>query len=470
MGVVLMSKRELNRIDVLARLDDRRLTTSAAADLMRVTQRQTHRLLKRYRAGGAPAIANRRRGRTSNNRFSDVVRDHDIALVREYYADFGPTLAAEKLAERHDVRVSRETLRGWMRQAGIWLPRAERKRIQQPRHRREHVGELIQIDGSDHRWFEDRAAPCTLLVFIDDATSRLMELRFVPSESTFAYFEALKSYLQHHGKPVAFYSDKHSIFRVSREDAASGDGMTQFGRALSELNIEILCANTSQAKGRVERAHHTLQDRLVKELRLAGISTIEAANAFLPSFVANYNGRFAKLPARDKDLHRLLDPRQDLDEVLCWREQRQVSHQLVVNYSRMKLTLKPEGIAIRLRGKMVDIYDFPDGRLEVRWKGRSLPYSAFDKLQRVSHAAIVEKKRLGEILAWIKEQQERQPRFNRVPDGPRRSNQKPGILKNRAMKIVEAAKPKSKSPRVSRRRSDMVVSAAPAHAPSEAAE
>src|SRR5437588_2292832 len=464
MGVVLMSKRELNRIDILARLDGGRLTTAAAADLMRITLRQTHRLLKRYHAGGAPAIANRRRGRPSNNRLSDVVRDHAIALVREYYADFGPTLAAEKLGERHDVRVSRETLRGWMRQAGLWLSRSERKRIQQPRHRREHVGELIQIDGSDHRWFEDRAAPCTLLVFIDDATSRLMELRFVASESTFAYFEALKAYLRRHGKPVAFYSDKHSIFRVSNENAVSGNGMTQFGRALSELNIEILCANTSQAKGRVERAHHTLQDRLVKELRLASISTIEAANAFLPSFVANYNGRFAKLPARDKDLHRLLDPRQDLDEVSCWREQRQVSHQLVVNYSRMKLTLKPDGIAVRLRGKMVDIYDFPYGRLEVRWKGRSLPYSAFDKLQRVSHAAIVENKRLGEVLAWIKEQQDRQPRFNRVPDGPRRSSQKPGILKNRALQITEAAKSYPKAYRRGRRRCDMVVSAAPSPA------
>ena len=168
------------------------------------------------------------------------------------------------------------------------MSRAERKRIQQPRHRREHVGELVQIDGSEHRWFEDRAAVCTLLVFVDDATSRLMELRFVASESTFAYFEALKAYLCRHGKPVAFYSDKHSIFRVSNENAVSGNGMTQFGRALSELSVEILCANTRQAKGRVERAHHTLQDRLVKELRLAGISTIEAANAFLPSFVANY--------------------------------------------------------------------------------------------------------------------------------------------------------------------------------------
>ena len=237
--------------------------------------------------------------------------------------------------------------------------------------------------------------------------------------------------------------------------------MTQFGRALSELNIEILCANTSQAKGRVERAHHTLQDRLVKELRLAGISTIEAANAFLPGFVANYNGRFAKLPARDKDLHRLLDPRQDLDEVLCWREQRQVSHQLVVNYSRMKLTLKPDGIAVRLRGKMVDIYDFPDGRLKVRWKGRSLPYSAFDKLQRVSHAAIVENKRLGEILAWIKEKQDRQPRLNTIPKGPRRSSQASGLLKNRALRMAEAAKSKSQAARRGRRRSDRVVSAAP---------
>src|ERR1700728_3782095 len=361
MGMVVMSKRELDRLGVFARLDSDRLTARAAAELMAITPRQTYRLLRRYRDGGASAIANQRRGRPSNNRLPDVVRDHAIALVRERYAGFGPTFAAEKLAERDDLRVSRETLRNWMRQAGIWISRAERKRIQQPRHRREHIGELIQIDGSEHRWFEDRAAVCTLLVFVDDATSRLMELRFVASESTFAYFESLKSYLQHHGKPVAFYSDKHSIFRVSNEDAVSGDGMTQFGRALSELNIEILCANTSQAKGRVERAHSTLQDRLVKELRLAGISKLDEANAFLPGFIAHYNGRFAKPPARDRDLHRVVDPRQDLDDVLCWRAQRKVSHQLVVNYNQMKLTLKAEGLATRLRGKMVEVYDFPDG-------------------------------------------------------------------------------------------------------------
>src|SRR3984893_17816644 len=216
-----------------------RLTARAAAELMTIKPRQTYRLLRRYRDGGASAVANQRRGRPSNNRLPDVVRDHAIALVRERYADFGPTFAAEKLAELHDLKVSRETLRGWMRQAGIWRSRAERKRIQQPRHRREYIGELVQIDGSEHRWFEDRAAACTLLVFVDDATSRLMELRFVASESTFAYFEALKAYLGRHGKPVAFYSDKHSIFRVSNENAVSGNGMTQFGRATSRFCAPI---------------------------------------------------------------------------------------------------------------------------------------------------------------------------------------------------------------------------------------
>jgi hypothetical protein len=470
MGVVLMSKRELNRIDVLARLDGGRLTTSAAADVMRLTTRQTHRLLKRYRDGGAPAIANRRRGQPSNNRLPEVVRDHAVALVREHYTDFGPTFAAEKLAERHDLRVSRETLRGWMRRAGIWLPRAERKRIQQPRHRREHVGELIQIDGSEHRWFEDRAPPCTLLVFIDDATSRLMEIRFVASESTFAYFETLKIYLQQHGRPVAFYSDKHSIFRVSNEDAAGGDRVTQFGRALSELNIEILCANSSQAKGRVERAHHTLQDRLVKELRLAGISTIEAANAFLPTFVQTFNTRFAKPPARDRDLHRTMAGMNDLDDILCWRERRSVSRQLVVNYNRMKFMLRPDKTPAAVAGKPVDIYDFPDGRLEIRWKGLPLPYSVFDHLQRVSHAAIIENKRLGEVLAWIKQQQDKQPLHRGDLVGPRRSNQKAGLMKDRVDRLALSTKSRTRPARLGRRHCDSDVSAASAQAPSEAAE
>jgi hypothetical protein len=172
-------------------------------------------------------------------------------LVKERYVDFGPTFAAEKLAESHDLKVSRETLRKWMHHAGIWVSRKQRRTFHQPRLRRECLGELIQIDSSDHRWFERRGPSCTLLVFIDDATSTLTQLRFIKSESTFSYFEALELYIEAHGRPVAFYSGKHTVFRVSNQSAKSGHGVTHFGRAFNELNIEILCANSSQAKGRV---------------------------------------------------------------------------------------------------------------------------------------------------------------------------------------------------------------------------
>lgn len=197
-----------------------------------------------------------------------------LGIIRDNYADFGPTLACEKLAELHDVVLAKETVRQLMVRAGLCIPRKMRApRIQQPRYRRACVGELIQIDGCDHRWFEERGPACTLLVYVDDATSRLMQLHFVKSESTFTYFDATRGYLELHGKPLAFYSDKASIFRINNKNAAGGDGQTQFGRAMNELNITGICANTSSAKGRVERAHLTLQDRLVKELRLRKIST-----------------------------------------------------------------------------------------------------------------------------------------------------------------------------------------------------
>jgi hypothetical protein len=201
MGMVVMSKRELNRLDVLARLDSDRLTARAAAELMAMTPRQTYRLLRKYRDGGASAIANQRRGCPSNNRLPDVVRDHAIALVRERYPDFGPTLAAEKLAELHDIHLARETVRQWIA-AGLWKDRRARlKAVHQPRYRRDCLGELIQIDGSEHWWFEGRGPQCTLLVYIDDATSRLMHLQFVESESTFDYFSATRAYLERYGKP-----------------------------------------------------------------------------------------------------------------------------------------------------------------------------------------------------------------------------------------------------------------------------
>lgn len=407
MGLILMSERELQRIEVLSKVLERRMSVVSAAHVLDLTTRQVQRLLKTFQADGAAALRHKARGRPSNHRFNGGISDLAVQLIRDHYLDFGPTLAAEKLAANHGLAVSRETLRKWMAEAGIWLSRRQRRTFHQPRLRRESYGELVQIDGSDHRWFEDRADPCTLLVFIDDATSTLLQLRFVKSESTFSYFEALELYLKAHGCPVSFYSDKHTVFRVAKAEARAGRGMTQFGRALAELNIEILCANSSQAKGRVERVNRTLQDRLAKELRLAGISDIEAANAFLPVFVADFNARFAKVPSRPDNLHRALNmPPDRLRDVLCKREQRHVGQQLSFSYDRRQIMLEKTEISIGLVGQYVDVYEFADGRVDVRWKACSLPYTAFDKEQRVTHTAITENKRLGEVLSWIKAQQD----------------------------------------------------------------
>ena len=409
MGLIAMSERDLQRIEVLSKVIAGRMTLASAEHVLELSTRQVRRLLERISTGGAASIRHKAIGRPSNNRISDGVRDYAMTLVRERYADFGPTLATEKLAERDGLRVSRETVRGWMADAGLWLSRKQRRTFHQPRLRREAYGELVQIDGSEHRWFEDRGPPCSLLVFVDDATGRLMQLRFVRSESAFTYFEALKLYLQAHGAPVAFYSDKHSVFRVAKKEARGGQGMTQFGRALCELNIEILCANSSQAKGRVERMNRTLQDRLVKELRLSGIDTMEAGNAFLPGFMEDYNARFAIVPARPDNLHRPLNLAPDrLTEILCKREQRYVGSQLTFSFERQRIMLEETEVTRGLVGRYVETYAYADGRLEVRWKGYSLPYTVFDKDQRVTHAAITENKRLGDVLAYIKERQEQQ--------------------------------------------------------------
>jgi len=232
-----------------------------------------------------------------------------------------------------------------------------------------------------------------------------MQLRFVASESAFDYFRATRDYLETHGKPVAFYSDKHGIFRVNRKDAAGGDGITQFSRALAELNIDIICANSPQAKGRVERAFGTLQDRLVKELRLAEISTVGAANTWLPGFIATHNGRFGRVPANPKDLHRPLTPADNLDEILTWREERTVSRNLTLHYDRMMLMLTPTPFARGLARKKVDVVNYPDGRFAVQFEGTPLPFQVFDKIQTVEAGEIVENKRLGAVLALVKEQQ-----------------------------------------------------------------
>ncbi|KVG78493.1 integrase, partial [Burkholderia ubonensis] len=270
-------------------------------------------------------------------------------------------------------------------------------KVYQPRARRACLGELIQIDGSEHRWFEERAPQCTLLVYVDDATSRLMMLHFTATESTFSYFEATREYIECHGKPGAFYSDKASVFRVTTP-GKTGNRVTPFGRAMYELNIDTFCANSSSAKGRVERAHLTLQDRLVKELRLRGISTVADANAYAPSFMATYNARFAKPPKSDFDSHRPLRTDESLDLVLTWREPRKVTKSLTVQYDRVMYLLDDTPENRKLIDQVIEVWEYPDGRIELRADGRVLPYRQYDRLAEIDQGAIVEHKRLSHVL------------------------------------------------------------------------
>ena len=403
-----MSSKELDRLDVVRRVGERRLTQAKAAEILGLSPRQVRRLCVAVEADGASGLVSKKRGRPSNNQRDPELRTRALGLVRGIYGDFGPTLAAEKLVEKHGIRLSRETLRRWMVESGIWATKDQRVRQpHQPRQRRDCLGELIQIDGSPHDWFEGRAPECTLLVYVDDATGRLMELRFARSESAFDYFAATEAYVRRYGKPVAFYSDKHSIFRVPQEGTTGRTrGVTQFGRALSQLNIDIICANTPQAKGRVERMNQTLQDRLVKELRLAGIAGIEAGNEFLPKFMEDYNRRFARQARNSHDAHRVLHDREDLTQIFSWQEERRMSRNLVVHFKRVTYLVTPSPIATPLGGKTVQIRQWADGRVDIYCGEQNLAYAVFDKKPMIEQGEIVENKRLGAALAVISQQQD----------------------------------------------------------------
>jgi len=398
-ATITMSMREIDRVKTVQAVADRMLRVGQAAQRLELSRRQVERLLVRYEAEGAAGLVSRNRGRPSHNQLVTGLAERAVQLIRERYADFGPTLACEKLRECHGVLLSKETVRRLMMEIGLWKTRRQRRpEVHQPRNRRACYGELIQIDGSDHAWFEDRAPACTLLVFIDDATSRLMQLHFVPTESTFAYFEAARGYLERYGKPVAFYSDKAAVFRTTHESTQFGRSATQFGRALFELNIDTFCANTSQAKGRVERANLTLQDRLVKELRLRKIGTREAANEFVPHFMADYNARFGKAAKSAFDAHRPLRADEDLEEIFTWRVQRKVSQSLTLQHERQIYLLADTPANRKLIHRYIEIWEYPDGRLQIQAHGRVLAYERYDRLPTVDAAAIVENKRLGHAL------------------------------------------------------------------------
>jgi transposase len=431
-GMITMSMREVDRLRAIQSVVDGRLMPWRAAERLGLSRRQIERLASRYRDEGARGLVSRRREHASNHQLPAGMADRALAIIRERYADFGPTLACEKLWECHGIRMAKETVRHLMTDVGFWIPRRQRPpKVYQPRARRACLGELVQIDGSDHRWFEERAPACTLLVYVDDATSRLMHLHFTASESTFSYFEATRAYIECHGKPGAFYSDKASVFRSGKAHE-TGSSVTHFGRAMFELNIDTFCANSSSAKGRVERAHLTLQDRLVKELRLRGISAVADANAYAPSFIASYNARFAKPPKSDFDAHRPLRADENLDLLMTWRETRHVTKSLTVQYDRVMYLLDDTAENRKLIHRYIDVWEYPDGRIEIRADGRVLPSRQYDRLAGIDQGAVVEHKRLSHVLQ-VAQAIQAQRDNRRISGSPARTNQgQPVRAKERA--------------------------------------
>lgn len=375
-GILAMSLKERERLVVVQGLALKQVRQSEAAERLGLSVRQVKRLLRAWRQVGDVALVSKRRGRASSNRLSASVRSEIEGRLRGRYAGFGATLAAEKLLELDGISVSRETVRQTQIALGLWRPKVRRQgRVFQTRERRPRFGELIQIDGSPHDWFAGRAPKCTLIVFIDDATGRLTALHFAPTETIHAYATALKQHILAHGVPLALYSDCHGIFRVNAKEAASGDGKTTFNRFTERLKIEQICALTPQAKGRVERANQTLQDRLVKELTLNNLSTMEEANAFLPLFIQAWNKKLAVEPRDPTDAHRAwTDSEEALDEVFTERETRCLSSSLSFSYHGTVYGITPKDSGRTLIGVKVTLYTYQDGRVEVRYRDKVLEH------------------------------------------------------------------------------------------------
>jgi transposase len=379
----MSTKKEIKAMDraiIVSRALSGEVTQQDAADKLGISDRQVRRVIRAYRSMGSTCFIDKRGG--SKPKYTKAFKEQVLSVVRSKYHDFGPTFALEKLKELHDIQVSREYLRQWMMEAKIWSGKKRKTRtLHQSRQRRAQFGELIQLDGSHHDWFEGRAPKCCLLVLIDDATSRIVQARFEEAETTLGYFRCMHQYLTHSGRPLAVYSDRYGVFSVNVADKISGlYGVTQFQRAMRELNIEAILANSPQAKGRVERANSTLQDRLIKEMRLKGISSREAGNDYLPEFIQKHNEKYAQAPLDIQDAHRKLSiSNEELNHILSFQEERVLTKQLEFGYENKIYQIKRSGTGYSFRGARVVVCEHTDGAVTVVKDRKALTYSVISK-------------------------------------------------------------------------------------------
>jgi transposase len=377
-----MSTKELTRVEVLSRVTAGTLRLRSAAQLLAVSYRQAKRLVRRYRAEGAKGLRHRSAGRASNHGRPTAERERVLTLVREKYSGttalrFGPTLAAEHLANEDGVTVHHDTLRRWMLAADLWSRARTRSPHRQRRERKAHFGELVQLDGSFHRWYETRAPRGCLMTLVDDATSRTLS-RLGEEETIWAATEVLRRWIEAYGVPLALYTDWKNVYvRVpnAEEQATGAVPLTQFGRMCASLGIQIIAASSPQAKGRVERNHGTHQDRLVKKLRRMGIADAAAANAFLEAtYLPEHNRRFAVAPASAEDFHRRTPSRTTLDRVFQLEEARILSNDWVVRYDTRYFQVARQSGQAPARSTVV-VREARDGAIELRYRGRLMPWT-----------------------------------------------------------------------------------------------
>ena len=374
-----MSIKEANRLGVMKRIDKRDFTFRKASEELGISLKQLRRVRKRYLAEGEMGLISKKRGQVSGNKISLEIRNKVINLLREKYLDFGPTLANEKLLDRHQIKLSEETLRKWMIEEGLWIAKRKKdKRVYQRRPRRSQFGALLQGDGSHHDWFEGRSEKCCLIHFIDDATNEITSAKFSPAETTEAYLVCLREHLERYGRPLGLYVDKHGTFKVNREEIKKGTGITHFGKVLKELDIELICAHSPQAKGRIERSNGVLQDRLIKEMRLEGISTIEQGNAFLPRFLKKHNERFKKEAANPEDAHRAMRKKDDLGRIFARKDQRKLSKDLTFQH-RGILYLIETKTPNRMRHASINVLWKDTQPIEVEYDGKKLKYKIWQE-------------------------------------------------------------------------------------------
>jgi transposase-like protein len=378
MGAVYMSQREWRRAACLGRVREGSITLQVAAEEMGLSYRQAKRLWRRYLKEGDEGLRHGLRGRASNHG-SSLARERVLALMRGPYDGFGPTLAAEHLA-KDGLHVDHETLRRWMVREGMWERHRKRRPYRRRRQRKASWGEMVQMDGSPHDWFEGRGPRCVLMVMIDDATNRTLA-RFFPEETTEAAYRVFEAYVGRHGLPQSLYVDRDSIYREPRqpttqEALAGEEPLTQFGRAMKELGVQLICAHSPQAKGRVERRHGLLQDRLVKEMRLQGIADIAAANAYLAkTFLRDLNRRFTVPPLHPGDGHRPVPPGVKLAEVLSWQEERVVHNDWTVHWHNRCFQVDARERKQNLAGKTVLVRELLDGTIQLVYGGRKLAWT-----------------------------------------------------------------------------------------------